>query len=254
MIIQKLLPGVLKEILTHVPTVLFKVIDWNELVSEIPKISKRVLHKENYKELFDYQKNHLAPFKISLHAETLNHLSHSVNIESGNKLLYLYFAQLFCPKGLFLDLRSIHFHQDSGHFSWHPTGLWTQLSEPFRVGLLNVYEGFYLENEETYLKGLKQIGMLDDKWGTKDRDHLADLFKAHFGSALDLEMKFSLDHFQSSILKVSNFMLDKEVNISKDFLYLGIYLVTLYSHLELSRASHPVKAIYLEVRNHFHNS
>jgi len=247
MIIQKLLPGVLKEILTHVPTVLFKVIDWQDLMSEVPKISKRILHLEGYEEIYENQKNLLKNFPFDLSKEPLKKDLFPTK-KSGDAILRLYFSQLFSPHGVFLDLRPNHFSMVENNLLWHPSGLWTKFNENFRIGLIKVYEGFYLQNEELYLEGLREIGMLDDRWGEKDKNQLANLFKSHFGSALDKEMHFSLDHFQASILKVSNFMLDKEVSISKDFLYLGIYLVTLYYHLEKTQSTHPVKDIFLEVR------
>lgn len=254
MILKKMLPGVLKELVKHVPTVLFKVVDWNELVSELPKISRRVLQKEDYERMFQHQQSFLRPFQIKLTPEAMKGNSHQVTKWSGERLLELYFAQLFSPEGLFIDLRSIHFHCDRPWLCWHPTGLWTKFSDEFRQGLLEVYEGFYLEDEDKYHSGLRSIGMLNDKWSDQDKKRLSDLFKAQFGSALTSEMNFDLDHFRSAILRMSEFMLKKEVNISKDFLYLGIYLVTLYDHLEEGHLKYPVKDIYLKVRNQFQSN
>ncbi|HXH74827.1 MAG TPA: hypothetical protein VNJ08_07665 [Bacteriovoracaceae bacterium] len=251
MILLKMLPGVLKELVKHVPTVLFKVVHWHELASELPKISKRLMKKEGYEKIFEHQKTFLAPFNIKLTDAPLKKAAYVVTKKNGEKLLHLYFAQLFSEQGLFLDLRPIHFHAELSELEWHPTGLWIKFSESFRLGLLDVYEGFYLENEPKYLKGLKAISLLDDAWSSEDKKHLSELFKGQFGSALTSEMGFNLDDFRDSILKTSEFMLQKQVNISNDFLYLGIYLVTLYAHLEQSKEKYPVKEIYMKVRRHF---
>jgi len=64
-------------------------------------------------------------------------------------------------------------------------------------------------------------------------------------------MKFGLEQFKNSIIKMSDFLLSRKVNISKDFLYLGIYLVTMYSMLEEMGEKYPVKQIYLDVRGRF---
>lgn len=254
MILKKMLPGVLKELLMHVPTVLFKVVNWNELVSELPKISRRVLQKEDFERMFEHQSRLLEAFQIKLTKEQLKSNSHQATRWSGERLLELYFAQLFSSEGLFIDLRSLHFHGHPSYLDWHPTGLWTRFEEKFRQGLLEVYEGFYLEDEAKYHSGLNSIGMLNAEWSDQDKQLLSELFKAQFGSALTSEMNFDLDHLRSAILKMSEFMLKKEVNISKDFLYLGIYLVTLYDHLEKGQIKYPVKDIYLKVRKHFQST
>jgi hypothetical protein len=119
------------------------------------------------------------------------------------------------------------------------------------MGLLKVYEGFYLENDELYYSGLEAIGLLKKDFSLSDKKQLGDLFRAQFGSALTEEMKFGLEQFKNSIIKMSDFLLSRKVNISKDFLYLGIYLVTMYSMLEEMGERYPVKQIYLDVRGRF---
>lgn len=250
MLLMKILPGVLKELSKHVPTVLFQTVEWSELASELPKISRRIISKEGYDDLYQAQKTLLDPYNIVLTNEKFNS-SLEQDHWSGEKILTVYFAQLFSSEGLFLDLRSSHFCDERPVLKWHPSPFWTKLNEDFRQGLLNVYEGFYLENDDLYLAGLEQIGLLKKDFSSEDKQELAELFRAHFGSGVTQEMKFELAHFRDSIIKMSEFMLNKKVNISKDFLYLGIYLVTLYATLEETKSSLPVKQIYLDVRARF---
>src|SRR5690606_30704176 len=149
MILMRILPGILKELSKHVPTVLFQTVEWSELASELPKITRRMLHKEGYTELFMNQKEFLAPLDIQLvHAPLTD------NCVDGHKLLELFFAQLLSPHGLFLDIRSHHFKHEGDNFYWHPSNFWTKFDESFRLALLDVYEGFYLEIESKYLSGL----------------------------------------------------------------------------------------------------
>lgn len=251
MILMRILPGVLKELSKHVPTVLFQTVEWSELASELPKISRRIIQKEGYEDLYQVQKNLLDPYNIILTNEPLTHASLPKEKWVGEKILTLYFAQVFSPQGVFIDLRASHFAVDNQFLKWHPSPLWTNFNENFREGLLKVYEGFYLENDELYLEGLEGIGLLKHEFSQEDKQELADLFRAHFGGKISEEMKFNLENFKNSIISMSNFMLNKKVNISKDFLYLGIYLVTMYSVLEEIGESYPVKQIYLDVRGRF---
>jgi hypothetical protein len=251
MILMRILPGVLKELSKHVPTVLFQTVEWSELASELPKISRRIISKDGFDDLYLRQKEMLDPYHIVLTSEPLTNKVIKADKWAGEKWLTLYFSQLFSPHGLFLDLRSNHFYDERPDLKWHPTGFWTKFDENFRLGLLKVYEGFYLENDQFYFEGLEEIGLLKKEFSPEDKKMLGDLFREQFGGALNEEMEFDLEHFQASIIKLSNFMLKKKVKISKDFLYLGIYLVTLYSSLETTKAKLPVKQIYLDVRGRF---
>lgn len=251
MILMRILPGVLKELSKHVPTVLFKTVEWSELASELPKISRRILQKEGYEDLYQVQKSLLDPYNIHLTNEPLTHAVLPKEKWVGEKILSLYFAQLFSPTGVFLDLRSSHFSAHDEILKWHPSGFWTNFKEEFREGLLKVYEGFYLGNDELYLEGLEGIGLLRHEFSLEDKKELADLFREHFGGKISEEMSFNLENFKNSIISMSNFMLNKQLSISTDFLYLGIYLVTMYSALEEIGERYPVKQIYLDIRGRF---
>lgn len=250
MILMRILPGVLKELSKHVPTVLFQTVEWSELASELPKLSRRIVQKEGFEELFETYKELLHPYDIHLTNEPLNHAHLPQEKWVGEKILTLYFVQVF-SHGLFLDLRSSHFSTDQKNLLWHPSSLWTKFDEDFREGLLKVYEGFYLENDELYFEGLEGIGLLKPEFSLEDKKELGELFRSHFGGNLNEEMKFNLEKFKNSMISMSHFMLNKKVHISKDFLYLGIYLVTMYSVLEEIGESFPVKQIYLDVRGRF---
>lgn len=248
MILMRILPGVLKELSKHVPTVLFQTVEWSELASELPKISRRIIQKEGHEELFHIQKTILDPYNIVLTNEPVTGLLPKEKWV-GEKILTLYFSQIFSPEGIFLDLRSQHFETHGNELRWHPNSFWTKFSDEFRSGLLKVYKGFYLNNDEVYYQGLEEIGLLRKEFSTEEKRELGQLFREHFGGESD--MAFNLEKFNKSISSMSNFMLNKKVHISKDFLYLGIYLVTMYSVLEEIGGEYPVKQIYLDVRGRY---
>ncbi|MBA2404403.1 MAG: hypothetical protein H0V66_06500 [Bdellovibrionales bacterium] len=246
---MRILPGVLKELLKHVPTVLFEAVEWSVLASELPKLSRRIIQKEGYSELFDLQGAFLAPFKLNLVAQVDKNFDFKNQKVAAEKILTLYFAQLFSPHGLFLDLSSTHFDLKQDVLNYKPSGVWTKFNPVFAEGLKNIYDGFYLEDEKLLHQGLLKSGLTKATWTEADRQKLAELFKSHFGASLTSEMSFDLTSFKESFLKVADFMLIKKVNISVDFLYLGIALVTMYSSLEQTEAKVNVKEIYLKVKN-----
>ncbi len=245
MIFMRILPGVLKELMKHVPTVLFQTVEWSSIMSEVPVISRRMLQKEGHGELADLQKEFLKNLPICIRHESLE--GHSLKAGDGKTILALYFGQLFSPHGVFLDLRSSHFHHTE-QLLWHPGALWTKFSPTFREGLIEVYDGFYLEKDDLYKTGLIKIGLLDPAWPVEDQTKIMDIFRKHFGAAKTGEIKFKLENLKGGIVSMAQFLLEKKTRITTDFLYLGIYLVTMYGTLEEIDEALPVKEIYLSSR------
>lgn len=247
MILTRFLPGVLKELVKHVPTVLFQTVEWSELASELPKLSRRVLKKEGFEEFFQSQNDFLKSSNISLTQESFS----NPIAWPASKILELFFAQLFSPHGVFLDLKPQHFELKDSFYRWAPTSFWTQLAPEFRKHLIDVYDGFFLDRDDLYESGLVGIGLMSPEWSQEDKEKLGDLFKGLFSASKTGEMTFKLDEFREAMMQTTNFLLKKKVKISKDFLYLGIYLVNLYSTLDATGESAKIKEIYEGVRSRF---
>lgn len=243
---MRILPGVLKELMKHVPTVLFQTVEWSQVMSEVPVISRRMLQKEGYAELADLQKEFLKDLPLCIRHENMG--GSKLKTGDGKIILALYFRQLFSPHGVFLDLRSQHFNHDD-ELLWNPGTLWTKFSPSFREGLIDVYDGFYFEKDELYQQGLQKIGLLDPMWPVEDQRKIMEIFRTHFGAAQTGNIKFSLDNLRAGIVSMAQFLLEKKTRITTDFMYLGIYLVTMYGTLEETGEELPVKEIYLSSRN-----
>lgn len=251
MILMRILPGVLKELVKHVPTVLFETVEWSDLASELPKLSRRLLKKEGFKELFAAQEKFLRPHDIVLTEENITNIPAENDQWMACKILELFWLQLFSPHGIFLDLKTAHFATQKPILKWSPNSFWTKLSDDFKSGLINVYDGFYQNNESLYEIGLTEIGLISPSWSPEDKKKLGELFKAQFTSSPQEKMTFNLEEFRNSMMKTTEFLLQKKVKIRKDFLYLGIYLVNLYSTLESTGESLSVGESYLRVRAKF---
>lgn len=248
MIFMRILPGFLKELMKHVPTVLFEAVEWSTLASEVPKLSRRIMQKEGYSELFEKQKAYLAPHDINLVTSVPKEFNPENTKLAAERILSLYFAQLFSPHGLFLDLGPSHLEMNQDNLNFNPSGLWTKFDPVFSLGMREIYDGFYLGDDKLFHSGLIKSGLSSPSWSETDKEELADLFKSHFGSSVKSEMSFDLETFKKSFFKVADFLLKKKVKISTDFLYLGISLVTMYSSLEKTGASVDVGKIYLKTK------
>ncbi len=234
------LPKALKELITHVPTLLFEVVSWTELSKDISSLSHRLLTGSGAAELRQKLAKKLPnSLKLTSQAHELNP-SHQL----GETILELYFRQLQSTEGMFLDLRLRHFSGTEGNYLWNPNSMWASFSPSFRQALHKLYDGFYLGSDQVFHDGLVETGLISQDWSVEDQLEMKRLFKGHFGSAIDQPMEFHLATFQDSFQNVFDFLMKKKVKLSTDFLILGVMLVTLYLSLEELGGNYPVADIY----------
>jgi hypothetical protein len=238
------LPRAFKELLNHVPTLLFEVISWGALTKDITTLSTRLMTGSGSSEARDKLAG-LLPQNISFSEEISNAtLTDDQKPILGAAILELYFRQLNHPQAMFLDLRLNHFGIFSGQIKWNPSSLWGSFSPSFAIGLKELYQGFYTKDDLLFRKGLVASGLVQSSWDENDKLEMERLFKAHFGKAIDEAMDFKLSSFQDSFEKVFQFLMLKKVKLETDFLVLGVMLVTLYQSLESLGGKYEVAKIY----------
>ena len=252
MLFVNFLPDVLKELVKHVPTLMFELIDWTELGKEVPKMTSRIFKKEGFDDFFQNQKEFLSKSGISISNSPFSSAKTAIPSQKlGEDILKIYFAQIYSPHGLALDLRIHHMESSNEGNVFHPTTLWTKVDPAFQLGLIHMYRGFYLQDDSQLELGLVETGLLKPYWENETKEELKQLLKSHFGNSLEQDMIFRLDHFNASFLKLARFLIANKVKISHDFMYLGIYLVSLYIGLETIKTPLPVSRIFKEIDDQF---
>jgi hypothetical protein len=244
------LPGVVKELLKHVPSLAVEITDWDGVRRDLPLISSRLFTGAGTKALIESQSGHLAPW-IHFSSRTLPKETRTPTLlqEKGDALLRYYFAQLYHPEGMFLDLRDRRLQWSEGKLHFHPTGFWYVFSPSFRKGLLELYRGFYLGDDSRFEAGLEATGLLSRSWPIEDQREIKNLFRSHFGESLERPMRFDLKQFQQTFVRIFEFLVRKKVKLSSEFMLFGIYLVTLYLSLESYGTEHSTKTLFLEVHH-----
>ncbi len=242
---MQFLPSLVRELLKHVPKLGFEVTDWEGVRRDAPLMAARLLSQSGVAGLKKTQDAAFSSF-LSFSAPTVSSVSDSQ--EFGDLLLRYYFSQLQIDEGVFLDLRPEHFLQSPGKLHFSPNGFWYRFSPTFRLSLLELYDGFYFEREDLFERGLRGTGLLSDHWNPEDRERMKTLFRSHFGPARDSPMHFDLEDFQKTFLSVFEFLMEKKVRLSSEFMLFGAYLVTLYLALQKTGRSHEVGRIYRELR------
>ena len=243
------MPKFLKEVVTHIPTLALKSMDWKGAIKElgplVARVGKKSLEEDCFESLQRLEIKNLALTHNSCE-NNYESLSTEDRVEAGESVLRLYFTQLRNSKGLCLDLRPRHFEYRNNTLVFSPNNVWLAFSEDFRVGLLNLYKGFYFDNDELFETALKSIG-LTKNLSPKEDEELKELFRKHFGPGDQEEVVFSLEHFKESFYELFKVFMDHEVALDKDFMFLGVYLVGLYMNLESLNVPLNVREIFLDV-------
>lgn len=246
MISTKILPKFLKDVLQHIPTLALKSLDWKGVMKEMGPF----LFRLGANELEESKRNTLTNLNLSQIVITSDIDKSNKNSSNpkkqGELILRLYFAQFKNPDGLNLDIRAQHFVLASETLQWSPNNCWFVLDNTFRLALIDLYKGFYHDDKDLFENALANIGLTSNLDSVK-KEELKQLFFAHFGPGDQDVVKFEISQFSESFYELFHFFVNNKVELAKDFIFLGIYLVTLYMHLEELGEDYNVREAFLKV-------
>ena len=156
-------------------------------------------------------------------AEPLKELPESARREAGQRILEVYFAQLFAGDDTILDLRAESFYARPGQaLHWVPGAFYIHWQPEFLEGVRNLYGGFYLDDDARFERGLRELSLEDS----------GDALVRHLGSGDQRRVRFDTSAFHSSFHETFMSCVENGVSLHRNFLALGIYLVCLYDALE----------------------
>lgn len=160
--------------------------------------------------------------------------------EDGDKLLELYFLQLWDDAPAILDLRRARFGSTASGVAWNPKPYFVEFEPQFKDAMKRIYRGFYEDDDELFRTGLAEVGL----------DGVEDLFRQHFGDGDQTAVTFELDHFRSTFMQIFEHCREQDVSLHHDFISLGISLATLYEHLDALGGAYDVRAAYHAATSH----
>jgi hypothetical protein len=148
------------------------------------------------------------------------------------RVVALYFHQILHGETTLLDLRRASF---SNHhpFVWRPHAWMARWDPSFSAALRQIYVGFYRDDAAEFRAGLRALEL----------EHAEDVFREHFGGG-QRAVRFEVKHFVSTFHRVFLRCRDARTRLHPDFLLLGLYLATLYDHLESLGVSVDVAAAF----------
>ena len=233
-------PKILKEILSNLPTIILKSVNITEVLKEAGPFLLRFGKSELDAKLFG-SLQYLQTNKLQI----VNKLTqNSADQSLGIAVLKLYFGQLKNEQGLVLDMRSQHFSQAGTILNWKPNSTWYKMKNEFRLAIIDLYKSFYFDNHEKFVQALSELG-LSKGLNAEQVLELKELFKNHFGNGDQTEVNFDLNAFNDSFAELFKFFVAHKVEIKTDFIFLGVYLITLYQNLEKIGGSHNVREAFI---------
>jgi len=149
----------------------------------------------------------------------------SARDDDATRLVTLYFHQLFSDSPTLLDLRAGSFERakdvTASTLRWKPSAWVCAWDTSFLASLRGLYRGFYGGDDALFRRSLQELGI----------DAAEELFRRHFGSE-QRGQAFKMKEFVETFHQVFVRCRDAKIELHPDFLALGVYLATLYEHLD----------------------
>jgi len=150
----------------------------------------------------------------------------------GERVLSLYFHQLYWDGPLFLDLRPRHFswNAEREQLGFYPSSLWCRPDPEFMRRLRSLYVGFYEGDAGQLAEGLELYRWeVDPRPGFSARMQL--LLQNHFGPSSG-QLRFAMAHFRATFDAIFKEAAQSRARLHPDLTFLGVELVGLYLTLE----------------------
>lgn len=164
---------------------------------------------------------------------SLTECSESDRHEAGERILDIFFTQVFgCDEAL-LDLREQKFTRGPrGTLSWRPGALYVRWQPEFLEGVRDLYVGFYLDDDARFDAALQQLGMEGSGDALRNLLGRDDPCNARFDS------KGFHENFHELFVQYRN----GGTALHRNFLPLGVSLMCLYDTLDTLGVSLNVRA------------
>ena len=153
----------------------------------------------------------------------LTELSEADRRELGQRILDIFFTQVFESAESILDLRSENLGAtERGALSWRPGALYVRWQPDFLAGLRDLYRGFYLGDEARFQEGLRQLQL----------ESSGDPLRRLLGKDDPSNTRFHSATFHESFHELFVDYRDRGISIHRNFLPLGVSLMSLYDTLD----------------------
>lgn len=155
-------------------------------------------------------------------------------VDYAERVVTLYFHQLFADAPVILDLRDRALHESDGGLLWQPGAMWTELEPDFLAAIREIYVGFYRDEPDRFEAGLEALNLAG----------AGPLFERHFGEDVQAT-RFETASFVSTFHDIFSYCGREGIELAGGFLGFGVYLATMYDNLDRLDVEVDVRSCFL---------
>ena len=152
----------------------------------------------------------------------------------GQRVLQLYFHQVYTQPTTFLDLRPERFAATAEQSTWSPGWLRVTWDPDFVGAIQRLYRGFYADDSEMFDGALSDLSL----------EAARDTFVRHFGGGDQRSVRFERAHFHQTFHQAFQSCATQGGRLHQNFISLGLMLGCLYAHLEPLGMAFDVRAAH----------
>jgi hypothetical protein len=142
--------------------------------------------------------------------------------QHGQRVLQLYFHQIYTQPTSFLDLRAERFAATPEQTIWSPGWLRVTWDPSFIDAIQRLYRGFYGDDTAMFNDALSDLAL----------EPARDTFIRHFGDGDQRSVRFEQAHFHQTFHQAFQACAQQAGRLHQNFVSLGLMLGCLYAHLE----------------------
>lgn len=155
--------------------------------------------------------------------------------EVGQRILEIYFTQVFWSGEALLDVRADKFaRRELGSLTWRPGALYLRWQPGFLDGIRGLYLGFYLDDDALFARALEQLDMAGSSTALRDL----------LGREDPRNTVFDIQAFHARFHELFLSQRARGVSLHRNFLPLGVCLASLYETLDTLGVPLDVKAAF----------
>ncbi len=223
-------PKEYRSLLEYVSPQAFRVIDWKKAAKDFTVFTAASFRSKNRQKIINQNQRRLSKDTKFGSVQRQTSLNEDEKTALSYSILDIYFTQFFFEEGCFIDLRLNRFHFNQNQTIWDPGSGFVCFDESFKLGMLEIYQGYYMDLPKKMEAGMLKVGLIKNT-ESQEVEKISTLLFSHFGDAKNTPMKFRLQNFRKSFHDIFLHLKKNNQTLPSDFLFFGFYLTTLYVSL-----------------------
>jgi hypothetical protein len=215
---------------------MFKVVPLTKATGQLRRITSNYLDDDGFEKALNHRGGWLEQRHLPIQLTRQPSVPLGDGALEGAQVIELYFHQIFYGDITVLDVRYDRFGGVDGHVEWAPQPFYYRWEPDFLEAARNMYLGFYLEGDKRFEEGVATMGL----------SCAQDVFLEHFGGGDQHTVSFQIEAFVDTFRRTIQRCKAAGEKAHPNLIPFGMYIVTLYDHLETLGGAYDVRGAFFE--------